>query len=136
MSNEVFRDRVLVVEDEPYLMEEIVISLRECQIEPLTATNGTIALDLLKEHADISVVLTDIRMPYMNGTELLKRAKEELDPKRRLHWFALTGFVGSDLSDFPGFEEVLYKPIQLAMLAKLLRRKLDLSPPSASSRRE
>jgi phosphoserine phosphatase RsbU/P len=76
--------KILVVDDEPDL--EILIrqrfrkAIREDQLRFEFAQNGVQALDKLNEHQDISVVLSDINMPEMDGLTLLQRIGERNDP--------------------------------------------------------
>ena len=68
--------RVLVVEDEIVirrLLQEILSSKLGCRVE--VAGNGSEALDVLKQ-GHFSLILADIRMPIMSGTELYLRLRE------------------------------------------------------------
>ena len=69
--------KILVADDEADL--EILIKqkfrkhIREQKYEFFFALNGREAFEKLNEHADISVVLSDIKMPKIDGTELLQK---------------------------------------------------------------
>ena len=66
--------RILIVDDSSMMraMVKRVIKLSEVQVEEvLEAGNGAEALELLESH-DVDVLLTDINMPVMNGSELLR----------------------------------------------------------------
>ena len=63
--------RVLFVDDEPNVLNAIRRSLREFDVH--TAESGAAALRLLKESEPFSVIVSDCRMPEMDGIELLKR---------------------------------------------------------------
>jgi len=65
---------ILLVDDEPDLREVLDISLSDIGYEVLTAENGTQALNILKEK-NIPVVITDIKMPGIDGIELLRKIK-------------------------------------------------------------
>ncbi len=66
--------RVLVVDDERSMRELLSIVLRRDGYDVLVAEDGADALELLgRERVDI--LITDIRMPTMNGVELLREAK-------------------------------------------------------------
>ncbi len=65
---------VLIVDDEKNYPLILSAVLEEEGIEPLTANSGQEALDIL-EHSDIDLVLTDMKMPSMDGIELLERIK-------------------------------------------------------------
>lgn len=67
--------KVLFVDDEPNVLQSIRRSLRK-QFELDTAEGGEEALQLLASNDDYAIVVSDMRMPGMNGVELLSQAKE------------------------------------------------------------
>lgn len=67
--------KVLVVDDSKTFVEKTVDLLRRYKIIALSAHDGEEALELLKEHSDIKIVLTDYLMPKMDGLELTKRIR-------------------------------------------------------------
>ncbi len=114
---------VLVVDDEP--------SYREIQCEwferegcrVLMAENGVLALELLRKNR-VDVIVTDIRMPVMDGTELVKQAKAM--GKYTPAAVAISGF--SDLAPRDaydlGIEAQLSKPVHRKVLISTLCRTL------------
>jgi DNA-binding NtrC family response regulator len=72
---------ILVVDDErdmPGLIQmKFRRQIRKQEMSFLFASNGQEALDVLREHPEISVVLADINMPVMDGLTLLKKVHEE-----------------------------------------------------------
>jgi PAS domain S-box len=68
--------RVLLVDDEPGIRKVVGITLMDMGFEVLEAENGLHALELFRA-AKPQVVLTDIRMPVMDGLDLLRHIKEE-----------------------------------------------------------
>jgi EAL domain-containing protein (putative c-di-GMP-specific phosphodiesterase class I) len=68
------RDRVLVVDDEPSLLEVVGTMLTEAGWRVDTAANGREALGLVDTHR-YEVVLSDIDMPGMTGVELLREIR-------------------------------------------------------------
>jgi DNA-binding response OmpR family regulator len=71
--------RVLAVDDQRYFRELIEGLLCDAGYDVDTASSGEEALQLL-EHHDYEIVLTDLVMPEMDGTELVRRIRE-----RRAH---------------------------------------------------
>jgi two-component system response regulator HupR/HoxA len=65
---------VLVVDDEPRVLDALEAILA-AEFRVLRADGGEAALRLL-ETEDAAVILTDYRMPRMNGVELLRRSQE------------------------------------------------------------
>jgi len=65
---------VLLVDDETDIREVLDITLRDMGYNVLMAENGEEALAVFRAHSP-PIVLTDIKMPTMDGIELLKRIK-------------------------------------------------------------
>lgn len=67
--------QVLVVDDE-FINRELMKAMLEDSYELLFAENGQEALDVMRANTDtLSLVLLDLMMPVMSGTEVLKQAK-------------------------------------------------------------
>jgi PAS domain S-box-containing protein len=69
-------EKILIVDDEEDIREVLRISLTDLGYEVLTAENGEEALRIVREITP-PIVLTDIRMPVMDGIELLRKIKQE-----------------------------------------------------------
>jgi signal transduction histidine kinase len=67
---------ILLVDDEEDIREVLAIALADMGYTVLTAANGRQALELFREKNPM-IVLTDIKMPGMDGIELLKAIKAE-----------------------------------------------------------
>lgn len=68
---------LLFVEDEDALLEIISETLIKLDANFLTASNGEEALEIVKNNSDISVIITDINMPIMNGLEMIKELNKQ-----------------------------------------------------------
>ncbi len=66
--------KILIVDDEKDICEVLDITLSDVGYEVFTASSGEEALRLYRE-VNPAIILTDIRMPGMDGIELLKRIK-------------------------------------------------------------
>jgi len=66
---------VLVVDDDPNVLEVITAMLDDLGCEVISAESGADALDQLGRNEQISILITDINMPGMDGHELAERAK-------------------------------------------------------------
>ncbi|ARC84306.1 response regulator [Clostridium argentinense CDC 2741] len=65
--------RVLIIDDTKNIRTLLTTCLELRDYEVLTAENGRVALDILKEKKEkIDLIFLDIRMPGMSGTEVLK----------------------------------------------------------------
>lgn len=74
---------VLLVDDEPLIRHAVESELAALGYPTVTAANGSEALEVLGTHADISVMVTDIAMPGIDGRELARRA-QALFPELRV----------------------------------------------------
>jgi two-component system response regulator PilR (NtrC family) len=68
--------KILVVDDEPGVRDVLSIILKRAGYAPLTAGNGVEALDLFQREP-VDLVIEDLKMPEMDGIELLKRIKDQ-----------------------------------------------------------
>ncbi len=69
-------ERVLVVDDEEFILETARETLRDAGYRPFTASDGQSALERMDEH-EVDVVVTDLRMPEMNGFELIRTLRAQ-----------------------------------------------------------
>ena len=65
--------KVLVVDDSKLMHKMFEVMLRQYAL--VYASDGRQALDRLREHPDIDLVLLDVNMPNMNGLEFLDQLK-------------------------------------------------------------
>lgn len=68
------QEKVLLVDDEDGIRTVLGVSLADAGYQVMTAANGIEALDILNDN-DIPFIVTDIKMPGMNGLELLQHIK-------------------------------------------------------------
>jgi len=114
-------EKVLVVDDEPDVMNLASALFRSIGYEVYTASNGHDALEILKRSADIAVLFSDVTMPSMNGIELASRARR-LRPGMKI--LLASGHPLPALkAQHHGIEEFAFmtKPYRLAELARKLR---------------
>jgi len=68
---------ILYVDDEPFMREVISLGLRRAGFEVVTASGGHSALDILENSVlPISVLMTDLSMPQMDGVQLASAVKD------------------------------------------------------------
>ncbi|MBW1772448.1 MAG: response regulator [Deltaproteobacteria bacterium] len=107
--------RLLLVDDEDAFRRIIAKRLRKRGISPEEATNGEECLSILKKKP-VDVVVLDVKMPGMNGMQVLRRVKERY-PKTEVilltgHASTRDGVEGIKLGAF----DYLSKPIELEHL--------------------
>src|ERR1700761_8705107 len=65
---------ILIAEDEPQLREALADRLAQSGVRALQAGDGAEALEVLKANPAVPLLLSDIRMPNMDGIELVEAA--------------------------------------------------------------
>ena len=123
---------VLIVDDEEAVRSVARNTLRRRGYRTIEAADGREAIEVYKRFAgDVSLVLLDLTMPYMNGEEVLRELKI-IQPSVKVllssgfnEVEAIRRFTGKGLAGF------LQKPYSSAVLAETIKRILgdDLSPP-------
>jgi response regulator RpfG family c-di-GMP phosphodiesterase len=104
---------VLIVDDEPDILHSLSSLLEESipNVRCVTAESGTAALQLMGK-SSVDLVVTDFRMPGMDGLEFLQRAKL-LAP--RVPRFLLTAYPDLSVAvraiNEAGIEQFLTKPL-------------------------
>ena len=73
------KERILVVDDDPSILNLLGVALKQSGFEVECANNGFVALEIMDNQPPFSVALLDLMMPGINGQELAKRVKT-LDP--------------------------------------------------------
>ena len=78
MENPEIQHTVLVVEDEALIRMSAIVSLEDAGLCVLEARNSAEALYVLAQHNEISVMVTDVRMPgAMDGLGLVSRVQRD-----------------------------------------------------------
>ena len=91
------------------------------------ANNGVKALELVEEYQP-DVVMTDIRMPYMDGMELTKRIRSEFPTTKILLFTGFDEFEYAKEAIHLEVDEYILKPLNCTELTKVFQRlyqKLD-----------
>jgi DNA-binding NarL/FixJ family response regulator len=70
------RGGVLLVDDEPEVLDGLCLTLRGFSCRLVLAQSGRQALDVLERH-DIALIVSDEHMPGMSGSDLLQRVARE-----------------------------------------------------------
>ena len=89
--------KTLVVDDSRSMRAIISRLLRTHQYQVLEAENGGQALEVLSEHPEISLVITDYNMPEMDGFELSRRIRKKKS-KDHLAIIGVSGLGESNIS--------------------------------------
>jgi DNA-binding response OmpR family regulator len=110
---------ILVVEDEQAIRDLISVILRSAGHEIITASNGIEGIALFRSSPErFDLVLTDLKMPAMNGHQLIKLARETSAGARIM---CMSGFTDEPI---PAGIEFLQKPFPPAVLLGRVREML------------
>lgn len=128
---------ILVVDDSGTMRGMIKRTLGMCGLDignVLEAANGIEALAQMHEHA-VSVILLDINMPVMNGTQLLQRLHD--DPRLRAIPVIIASTEGSEtrISELlaAGARGYVRKPFRPEQLRDVLAPLLAPAPPQGAA---
>jgi CheY-like chemotaxis protein len=110
---------ILVVDDNPEIRRVVARALTDVRYAVLEAEDGAVALQILERGGvEIDLVLTDIRMPRLDGIELGRRIA---DRKWRVPVLYMTGSQGDAIV---AVEPLLWKPFSMSTLVDIVDRML------------
>ncbi|MEA3498258.1 MAG: response regulator [Campylobacterota bacterium] len=110
--------KVLYVEDDVAIMSSFSKILQKVFGEVITAVNGKEGLELFKKNLDTSFIITDIKMPKMDGLDMVKEIKT-INPKVPCILTTAHGEYDYFLrADEVGVYRYIQKPINISELLK------------------
>jgi CheY-like chemotaxis protein len=108
---------ILVAEDDPELLATLEVILTSKGYRVVRAVDGLDAVEKFKAEA-CDVLLTDLAMPRLNGTQLARICKE-LKPTLPIVMLTAWGVLVTDEErDASGIDVVLTKPVRVAEIIK------------------
>jgi response regulator RpfG family c-di-GMP phosphodiesterase len=107
------RVKILYVDDEPLNLELFVLNFED-KYTILTAESPFVGLEVIALHPDVSIVISDMMMPHMNGLDFIKNVRK-LYPN--MVCFILTGY---DLS------QLLIEALNKRIISKYLCKPFDI----------
>lgn len=118
-------ERILVVDDEPYVRTVIAAMLERSHYRPVLASNGLEAVEHLQNDPPYDLVLSDIMMTGLDGMGLLDRLRE-MQPETPMVMVTAIHDVGVAISAMrKGAYDYLLKPFEKEQLLSTVRRALD-----------
>jgi len=122
------RKKILVIDDEGLITTSLEQLLKKSGYDVDIANSGHAAMDKIKE-MDFDLIISDIRMPEMNGVEVIKKIREYLRQtgKSLVPEILITGYV-----DKENFEEAqqlkvadyIYKPFNIKEFLDVVKKNL------------
>jgi len=114
-------NKILIVDDEEIIVKLLSMSLRSDGYETVTAFSGEQGLEVFESESP-DIVVTDIKMPGMDGLELLKKIKE-IDPDKEVIIVTGHGDIDSTIAALQlGASDFINKPVRDEALAIALER--------------
>ncbi|MGV3570427.1 MAG: PAS domain S-box protein [Ramlibacter sp.] len=109
-------DKVLIVDDQPDVLDMASEMFRTLGFDVITASSGRQALEILSRTSDVHLLFSDVVMPGLSGVELGEKA-QEISPNTRI--LLASGYT-TPAGSTKGFE-FLPKPYRIADILKKLR---------------
>jgi CheY-like chemotaxis protein len=120
-GNEPPRETILLVEDEPAVRQLFAQALVRAGYRVHEARNGQEALEVFDRQGDnVDLLLTDMRMPFMGGAELVSQLRTR---RGTLKLLCISGYAGGKELEFCG--DFLAKPFSRDQLLAKVREILD-----------
>jgi two-component system, cell cycle response regulator len=114
-------ENILIVDDDPYLRETLVKLLQKMGFFSKSVSNGHDALGELVDNNNYTIIITDMKMPGMDGLDLIKKIQELSD----ISTIAMTGYAeGYSYVDVinAGASDFIKKPFGVEELEAKIRR--------------
>ncbi|MES2767486.1 MAG: PAS domain S-box protein [Bacteroidota bacterium] len=119
------RKTILIVDDEPLILQLISYALENFGFTILTANNGAEALLVFKENPQIELVITDVNMPLVDGPALIA---ELIKLKQSLKFIIMTGLpINTRMDEMKavGVSSFLSKPFKTQILLKAIENAFN-----------
>jgi len=117
--------KILVVDDQRSQLKLMKKRLENIGYMAVTVDSAEEAEYILRGEESFSVIITDLKMPWVDGLSFCKKAKI-LNPNLKI--FALSGFLydfDMDEIEDAGFDGIYEKPITKAQLAEILNTDIE-----------
>ena len=127
--------RLLLVDDNKDFLDRLITrlrpKLRNCQV--LTAEGGMQAMTVLEARC-VDLLMTDLRMPGMDGYELMDRAKKCCPQVSVYVMTTDTSQPGEHRAPLPEALNGMYRPINIESLAQFIAQELNVGTDQLQSR--
>jgi PAS domain S-box-containing protein len=110
-------EKVMVVDDQPEVLDMVATIFRTLGFEVLTASDGRSALNALNRESGVQLLFSDVVMPGMTGIELARHVRNQFPAMRIV---LASGYPPPDVAGLNDFD-FLPKPFSMADVAKKLR---------------
>ena len=111
---------ILITDDHADTATALAILLRDAGFDVALASSVREALDTLDQNPDVRAVISDVRMPDVDGFDFLRVVKQRFPD---IPVILMTGYPYSDNDVIPTGATILRKPLTMDQLEPLLRRR-------------
>ncbi len=124
------RGTILIVDDEQDLLQIMEAIFSEAGLKCMSANKASAALDILTRHMEIDVIVSDLRMPEMDGLQFLEKIRSDYIERSWLQFLFVTGH-GTLESAIKAMKlqatDFIHKPIRRAELLKAVDAAMERS---------
>ena len=106
--------KIMYVDDEELNLQLFELNFNR-KYEVITAESGISALNLLEEHLDTTIVISDMKMPIMTGLEFIQKAKVKYP---NIKYYILTGYEITD---------EIQEALDSKLILKYFRKPFDIN---------
>ncbi|MFZ5596043.1 MAG: sigma-54-dependent transcriptional regulator [Bacillota bacterium] len=118
--------KILIIDDEQHMCWALEKAMKQEGYQVLTTTRGKTGLEMIREELP-SLVVLDLKMPEMDGMEVLKQARE-INPKLPVVMLTAHGTIETAIEAMKmGATDYLTKPFDLDELKLVIRQNLVMS---------
>ena len=96
------------------------------EMEVAEASNGKLAMEYMQKHRDVDILLTDVKMPYMDGLELAKYARENRPDVVIIIFSAYSEFDYAKKACEVNAVNYLLKPIEVDEFKQVMEHVISL----------
>ncbi len=114
--------KILLVDDEPAILTVMELLLNKFGYIAVLKSTAESALFLIREGVNVDLVITDYRMPGMNGVEFIRALRRILPSVPVL---MLTGDITVEIEPSLGVFELINKPVAGKELDRIVKAALD-----------
>jgi two-component system response regulator GlrR len=125
--------RILIVDDEPDVLALLAELVRSFGHDAIAAPDAEAALSVVRRGEAVDVVITDLRLPGMNGIDLLSEIKRAIPSVPVIMLTAHCSVESFIQTQSRGIFEYINKPVRAAELRRIVQAAIA-SPPDGAGR--
>ena len=114
-------EKALVIDDEKNILDILSTLLEKLNFEVKVARDGREGIESFEDSHDFDLVITDIRMPRVDGNQVAKHIRDSAKPDTPI--VAMSGY--NDKTDGELFDFTLEKPFNLKELTTVVKKIKD-----------